>query len=50
MIDICQEKLKEACDYVADASAADSAADADAADAADDEQEAHCVLLLSLVG
>ena len=50
MIDICQEKLKEACAVVADAPAADSAAESDAADAADDEQEAHCVLLLSLVG
>ena len=35
MIDICQEKLKEACTVVADASAAGPAADADA-DATDD--------------
>ena len=32
MIDICQEKLKEACTIVADTSEADPAADADAAD------------------
>ena len=53
MIDICQEKLKEACTVVvADAAAADPAADADtSADANDEELEpAHCILMLSLVG
>ena len=48
MIDICQEKLKEACAVVA---ADEGAADAETDTNADDEdQEAHCALLLSIVG